>query len=117
MLQHDISFSLGTNEPEGAACDALRRSIGRSDIDDTTLRDAVRDVIESSPRLCALGDMEVLVERIVAGVVEEDIRLAVMSALCLPAPVAPLAMPTQVLERARTPFFARLFGRVRTPQG
>ena len=116
-LQHDSSFNPAVNGPEGASCDGLRLSIGRPDLDDATLREAVRDVIENSPRLGAMGDKDALVARVLAGEAGEDIRLAVMASLCLPAPVAPLAMPTQVLERARSPLFARLFGRVRTPQG
>jgi hypothetical protein len=84
----------------------LRRHLGRHDLDDETLGEAVR---ETAGYLAGSGEeREALLERLYRGRADAAQRRALVAALCLPAPRAPLAMPTQVLERRRAALMPRL---------
>lgn len=117
MFQRDFSFNPGQNAPEGASCDALRQKLGRPDLDDEALREAVSESVERSQRMRHGADKQALIDKLMAGEVSDDLARAVLASLCLPAPRAPLSMPTQVLERERAPVFSRLFSRVRARLG
>ncbi|WP_321337634.1 hypothetical protein [Breoghania sp.] len=95
----------------------LREALGRPDLDDDVLGEAVSDAIETIVRPSCDEDRARLIGQLVAGDLDGQLPRVVVASLCLPAPRAPLAMPVQVLQSERRPVFARFFSRIRARQG
>ncbi|MDJ0932222.1 hypothetical protein [Breoghania sp.] len=109
MSQREHSFNPEMSGAESMSCDGLRQALGRPDLDDETLRDAVRDVVMGLTRFRSLDGKDDLIARVSRGELDDDRARAVVSCLCIPASRAPLLMPLQVLEVPHVPLLARLF--------
>lgn len=114
LAREAVHTPTATDEKTASPFDGLRRELGRPDLDDEILRSSLCDVIEHSAHLGGGSARDDLIDRVLSGHVDADIRRAVVASLCLPAPKAPMSMPMQALEGdRRLPMFARLFARTR----
>ena len=89
-------------DPAGARqafLDALRRQFSRHDLDDETLEQAVSEAVGHLSQDAAGEGRDALLERLFEGRADAALHRSVVASLCLPAPRAPLQMPTQMLER------------------
>lgn len=84
-----------------AGLDRLRVELARPDISDEALEMALAEALDSLGGDCLVDDF--LMDAITA-----EFRRRVCTALCLPQPYAPMAMPEQALERPRLSAFERL---------
>ncbi|WP_186389206.1 hypothetical protein [Stappia sp. TSB10P1A] len=95
----EAAFRPGPAGARQAFLDALRRQFCRHDLDDETLEQAVSEAVGHLSQDAAGEGRDALLERLFEGRADAALHRSVVASLCLPAPRAPLQMPTQMLER------------------